>query len=179
MLRTDSAGRGKLTNARVDGHVHAHGLICHYCERLRCCPDVPPSAVLDIQNVISWRQRNAILSSLVRCHARDFFLFVTGQDNQRIIGVVVLCISRRRCVGKLDLAWRNDFQMFSRNPGACASAEPTPRATNSQAKSALVRDDDMTAKKEMGGIDFHYPAQRLIELYGNVSCQALRPCVAA
>jgi hypothetical protein len=36
----------------------------------------------------------------------------------------------------------------------------------------------MTYKK-MGGIDFHYPAQRLIQLYGSVSFQALRPCVAA
>src|SRR5204863_1777923 len=33
--------------------------------------------------------------------------------------------------------------------------------------------------QKMGGIDFHYPAQRLIQLYGSVSFQALRPCVAA
>src|SRR5437899_12405095 len=31
----------------------------------------------------------------------------------------------------------------------------------------------------MGGIDFHYPAQSLALVYGNVSFQALRPCVAA
>ena len=34
-------------------------------------------------------------------------------------------------------------------------------------------------RKKMSGIDFHYPAQRLIQLYGSVSFQALRPCVAA
>jgi hypothetical protein len=33
--------------------------------------------------------------------------------------------------------------------------------------------------KKMGGIDFHYPAQRLTQLYGNVSSHALRPWVAA
>src|SRR5437016_14160882 len=31
----------------------------------------------------------------------------------------------------------------------------------------------------MGGIDFHYPAQSLALVYGNVSFQPLRPCVAA
>ena len=41
-----SAGRGKLTNARVDDHIYARGLICHYCERLRRRADVPAPAVL-------------------------------------------------------------------------------------------------------------------------------------
>src|SRR5438045_8380486 len=31
----------------------------------------------------------------------------------------------------------------------------------------------------MGGTDFHHPAHRITHLYGSVSCQALRPCVAA
>jgi hypothetical protein len=39
---------------------------------------------------------------------------------------------------------------------------------------------EMTTRlQKMSGIDFHYPAQRLIQLYGSVSFQALRPCVAA
>ena len=68
----------KLTNARVNGHIHADGLICHYCERLRCRADMPTPAVLDIQNVISWRQSDrAIISILVRCYTRDFFLLLT------------------------------------------------------------------------------------------------------
>ena len=67
-------GRGKLTNARVDGHIHADGLICHYCERLRRRADMAAPAVVAIQNVISWRQSDPIFSILVCCHVRDFCL---------------------------------------------------------------------------------------------------------
>ena len=83
MLRTHSAGRGKLTNARVNVHIHVHGLICHYCERLRRRADMARRRrSLHIQNVISWRQSDPIFSILVRCHARDFLFLVTAQDDQ-------------------------------------------------------------------------------------------------
>jgi hypothetical protein len=45
----------KLTNARVNGHVHPHGLICHYCERLRCQANVPMATAFGIQNIIPGR----------------------------------------------------------------------------------------------------------------------------
>ena len=76
MLRTPQRGRGKLTNARVDGHVHAHGLIRHYCERLRRHAGMPAPPVLDIQNVISWRESDPIVSMLVCRHMGGFgFIF--------------------------------------------------------------------------------------------------------
>ena len=46
---------GKLTNARVNDHIHADGLICHYCERLRRRADVSAMAVVAIQNVSARR----------------------------------------------------------------------------------------------------------------------------
>jgi hypothetical protein len=39
----------KLTNTRINGHIHMDGLICQYCERSRCGADMPTPAVLDIQ----------------------------------------------------------------------------------------------------------------------------------
>ena len=56
----------KLPNARVDVHVHVHGLICDYCERLRRRAHVAAPAVLDIENVISCTQCDAIIFILVR-----------------------------------------------------------------------------------------------------------------
>ena len=91
MLRTHSAGRGKLTNARVNDHIHADGLICHYCERLRRRADVAAPAVVAIQNVISWRQSDPIFSILVCCHVRDFCLLVTAQDDEWIIRIILRC----------------------------------------------------------------------------------------
>ena len=39
----------KLTNTRINGHVHMDDLNCQYNERLRCGADMPTPAVLDIQ----------------------------------------------------------------------------------------------------------------------------------
>jgi len=99
----------KLTNARVDGHIHVHGLICHYCERLRCRANVPALAVLDIQNVISRRQTNPIVSILVCCHVRNFCLFVTAQDDKWILDMIFRRYFRWRPIRKLDLFRRNNF----------------------------------------------------------------------
>ena len=69
---------GKLTNARVNDHIHADGLICHYCERLRRGADMAATAVLAIQNVISWRQSERDnFHSRPLSHARFLFLLLT------------------------------------------------------------------------------------------------------
>jgi hypothetical protein len=101
----------KLPNAGVDGHVYAHGLICRYCKRLRRRAGVAAPAVLDIQNVISWRQSHPIVSMLVCCDMRNFCLFVTAQDYKWIIDIIFRYHFGCRLIRKLDLFRRNNFQM--------------------------------------------------------------------
>ena len=81
----------KLTDSGVDIRVHVHGLIRNYSKRLRCRTEAPRSMVLDIENVISRRERDAIIFIGVRCHPRGFLLLVTAQDGQWIIGVILRC----------------------------------------------------------------------------------------
>src|SRR6266403_1967041 len=88
---SESQSTRKLPNARVDGHVYAYGLICHYCERLRRRADVSPPAVLDIQNVISWRESDPIISMFVCCDMRSFGFIFTAQDDKWIIDIVLRC----------------------------------------------------------------------------------------
>ena len=99
----------KLMNPRINGHVHVHGLICHYCERLRHRADVPASAVLDIQNVLSRGQSDPIISIVVRCDARNLSLLVTAHDDKRVVGVIRRCHFGRCFVRKLDLLGRKDL----------------------------------------------------------------------
>ena len=67
----------------------------------------------------------------------------------------------------------------STKPDGSASIDAMPASNkDTQAGTRKSGSDDIIANK-LGGIDFHYPAQRLTQVYGNVSCQALRPCVAA
>ena len=72
------AARVISANSRVDAHVHVCGLIRSYREGLWHCADVSVPAVLDIQNIISRKQCDAIISILVRYHVGDFFSSVTA-----------------------------------------------------------------------------------------------------
>ena len=79
----------ELANACVDVHVHVHGLIRNYRERLRSRADVAlgqPS--LHIQNVIARWQCDTIVPLSIGRYVRDFLLSVLAQDDQRIIGIV-------------------------------------------------------------------------------------------
>jgi hypothetical protein len=93
-----AAGPPPTARKLTDSHVDIHGLIRNYSKRLRCRTEAPRSMVLDIENVISRRERNAIISIGVRCHPRDFFLLVTAQYSQWIIGVILRCHFRSRCI---------------------------------------------------------------------------------
>src|SRR5262249_45806064 len=76
----ESQPNRKSTDASVNSHVHLHGLICNHCEWLRRRAEVTATAVLTIQNVISWRQSDPIVSTLVCCHMGDLSFFVAVQD---------------------------------------------------------------------------------------------------
>ncbi len=69
---------------RIDMHINADGVIRYNRERLRGCANEPGFAPLHIQNVIARRQRNAIVSILVRRNLRDFFFVTSAQDDEWI-----------------------------------------------------------------------------------------------
>jgi hypothetical protein len=83
----------KLTNTRINGHIHMDGLICQYRERLRCGADMPTPAVLDIQNVISRRERRAVIAISVSRYTHNFFLAVRAQDDQQILARSIFKLS--------------------------------------------------------------------------------------
>src|SRR6476469_945312 len=80
-------------------------------EWLRFCAELRGLTPLHIQNVIAWWQRYTIVSVLIRNNSRDLFCFVSGQNDQRIVGIVSRC--HRRCVliGERDWPARNNLQL--------------------------------------------------------------------
>src|SRR5882724_11652763 len=145
---------------------------------MRLRPDVPfrlPS--VHIQNVIARWQCETIISISVRCYTRDFFFAVLAQDDQRIFGIICTAERWRVSLGKLNIFERNDpqpsFEEIWRSVVRCQTANRKQReATQNQVF-------EMHNVQKMGGIDSHHPAQATSKLYGSVSFQALRPCVAA
>src|SRR5262245_52092553 len=75
----------KSTNARVDIHIYMRRLICKYRERLRFDPDMATTPVLNIENIVSWRQRQPIIAITVHRDSSNLLFSVAVQDNQRII----------------------------------------------------------------------------------------------
>ena len=69
---------------RIDTHINADGVIRNNRERSRGCTNEPGFAPLHIQNVIARRQRNAIVSILIRRNSRDFFFGASAQDDEWI-----------------------------------------------------------------------------------------------
>jgi hypothetical protein len=99
---------------RIDMHINADGVIRNNRERLRRCTNEPGFAPLHIQNVIARRQRNAIVSILIRRNSRDFFFVASAQDDewiQRIFSSFHHC-SRRVLIGELDRRLSSDFMSY-------------------------------------------------------------------
>jgi hypothetical protein len=74
--------------------------------------------------------------------------------------------------------WNFELERLDAQPCYVFIWSSGPRCLDNQAR-RLVRHGESVPWRRMGGIDFHYPAQSLALVYGNVSFQALRPCVAA
>jgi hypothetical protein len=73
--------------------------------------------VLHIENISAGRQRDAILSVLIRSHARDLLFPVLPQDDQGIFSIGFRIGLRRPfrrvVIGKLNFLERNNFRAFS------------------------------------------------------------------
>jgi len=134
---------------------------------------------LDIQNVIAWWQCESIVSIFIRRYTCDFLFAVRAQDNQRIFGIICTAELWRVSLGKLDIFRRKDPQMSFEETGRRFIRCQTANSDRDQTEASPNQVFETHQVQKMGGIDFHYPAQRLIQLYGSVSFQALRPCVAA
>ena len=78
---------------------------------LRLAAHTLARSLLHVQNIIAWRQRNAIISIFVRSNARDFFFLVAAQDEQRILSVVFRRDRRRVFIAEVDRITRKNFQM--------------------------------------------------------------------
>jgi hypothetical protein len=148
----------KLTDAGIDRHVHMHGLICEYRERLWTRAEMPAPAILDVQNVICRSQSDAIVSMLVCCHVCYFCLLLAIQNDQWIIGVIFRCRFRWRLVRELDLFRRKNFKCPSRKPGDAASINAALGSSKQMdMRMKLYGIANITVKK--GRDSFHHPAQ--------------------
>src|SRR6516225_4801834 len=137
-------------------HIDVHRLIRDYRERSRRRAHMFGHAILNIQNIIPRRQPYSIVSFLIHCHPRNFFLFLLTKDDQRILIVGL---------GRTLRAWHlirfshrhteYDFQMALQETLLCGV---DPRAACKQ-KNNEGRDDvskeDRPEHKKIGGIDFN------------------------
>src|SRR5262245_58114265 len=64
----------------------------------------------NIQAVIARRQLDTKISILIRCDTRDFLFSVAAQNDQRIIAEIFPGPFGWRCIGKINLLRRGDFQ---------------------------------------------------------------------
>src|SRR5215467_5082465 len=64
----------------------------------------------NIQDVIARRQRDTKISILIRCDTRYFLFSVAAQNDQRIIGEILPGPFGWRCIGKVNLLSRRNFQ---------------------------------------------------------------------
>src|SRR5438128_4704428 len=110
-------------------------------------------AVLHVENVIAWRQLDAITSSFIGYEPCNFTFRTAIQHNERIVGVTLrssraLC---RFCLGEIDLAPRQDVQL---------SFEPARRRSFNHGGVANEDGTDASASqafhsKKMGGIEVY------------------------
>jgi len=108
------ANEGESVKAKSnhDVHINTGGLIRDNSEGLRPGANALAHTILNVENVISWRQRDPIIALSVRCDARDFFVVLLAQDDQRILSVGF----RRNLwaghiIGWLRCHTEDDFQM--------------------------------------------------------------------
>jgi len=83
------ANEGESVKARSnhDVHIDTGGLIRDNSEGLWPGANTLAHTILNVENIIPRRQRDPIISPFVGCDARDFFVVLLGQDDQRILSV--------------------------------------------------------------------------------------------
>src|SRR4029077_20321660 len=88
-LAIDVANEGESVKAKSnhDVHIDMGDLIRDDSEGLWPGANTLAHTILNVENIIPRRQRDPIISLPVRCDARDFFVVLLGQDNQRILSV--------------------------------------------------------------------------------------------
>ena len=111
-----------LANTNDNIHIDAHRLIGDNRERSRRRPNMLGHAILNIQNIIARRQRDSIVSILIGCHPRNFFLLLLTQNNQGILNVG---FGRTLCLWHLirfsHRHTENNFQMPFQETLLCGS----------------------------------------------------------
>jgi hypothetical protein len=128
-------------------------------EWLRFCANVPAS--LHIQDIIARRQRDAIVSTLVCSHPRDFFCFVLTHDDQWIFRIGFRRNRRRprHVIGRFNRPGRNNLQMSLH--GAWRQTITRCSATGEHQKDApstQLVEEQITAGASRRGRDFPCPA---------------------
>ena len=70
-----------------DVHIDPGDLIRDNSEGLWPGANTLAHTILNVEDIIPRRQRDSIISLSVGCDARDFFVVLLGQDDQRILSV--------------------------------------------------------------------------------------------
>jgi hypothetical protein len=153
--------------ANHDAHIDAHRLIRHDRERSWRRADMLGHTILDIQNIIPRRQRYSIISTLIDCHPRNFFLILLTQDDQWIFSIGFRCDRRpRHVIGRFNRPGRNNFEKSLH--GARRQSITRCSATGQHQKDAPNTQPlkEQILPHQISGRDrFYYPAQHKLTLW--------------
>ena len=113
-------GESVKAKSNHDIHIDTGDLIRGNRERLWPGANTLPHTILNVENVIPGRQREPIISLSVGCDARDFFVVLLAQDDQRILSVGFRCnLWAGHIIGWLRCHTEDDFQMPFEETSLC------------------------------------------------------------